>query len=214
MDAEPGAGSTDAPSPTPDAPPLTAIARLEQESNLNRRPIWKLFAFPSLRARLVAIIFLALLPAFVLLLSISALERDRAEENAADDALATARILRNEYIQIIHNAEQLLSLTAGFPEIRSNDPAVCTARLQMVFATTENARGLSVADPSGIADCIAAPMPVTTTLEVSGRAYFDRAIAARGFAVGGLDTGSVSRRPNLTFGYAVTNPQGDVARVI
>jgi signal transduction histidine kinase len=185
----------------------------QQPNGTARRPR-RLLEFTSLRTRMVGIIFLALVPAFLLLVGVAALERNRAAANAANDALATARILSDQYEQLIAGAEQLMSLTATYPEIQSGDPAHCSERLQSVFDLTEDSMGLSVAGRDGQSVCIAMGRRVTTTLSLGNNPYYRAATAAEGFAVGGLEIGEISGRPNLTFGYAILDDQGEVERVL
>ena len=72
---------------------------------------------PNLRTRLVAVIFLALLPAFVLLITIAALERTRAQESAKLESMALAQLLRTQYEEVITNSRTSLQWLARAPEI-------------------------------------------------------------------------------------------------
>lgn len=160
------------------------------------------------------IILLSLLPAFLLLLAVAGFERRMALANANEDVLATARIVGGEYAQIIRNAEQLLTLASNYPELTGNDPTLCNQRLQQIFNTTEFANKINVAAADGAVLCVVTPDPITGTVNVSGRHYFQRALAQKRFVVGGLETGTFSHLPTLTFGYPLLDAAGNVERVI
>lgn len=91
---------------------------------------------PNLRARLVAIILLASIPAFVLMLSVATIQRDQALANARAEARVTSQIVADHYVQIIAITEQLMRWMAHFPELQSDDPSACMARLAQLFAET------------------------------------------------------------------------------
>lgn len=168
----------------------------------------------SLRARLAAIILLALLPAFLLLIAVATFERSRAAESAAAEQLALARLTRTRNLELISSTEQLMSWAALFPEVRVGDSAACTRRLNQLLELLSDYRGMSVAERDGSTNCIAAPEPVTTTLQMADQLYFRRVMESGRFAVGGLDIGTVSRRPNITFGMPIFGDDGQITRVL
>ncbi len=114
---------------------------------------------PNLRTRLVAVIFLALLPAFVLVITIAAFERTRAEESARLESMALAQLLATQYQEVISNTENSLTWLAQTPEITGADPAACSDRLQAFFNTSKQFLGLSVAAPDGTIRCVAVAAP-------------------------------------------------------
>lgn len=185
-----------------------------QNPDAPRSEFWRRFAFSGLRARLLVIILLSLLPAFLLLLGVAAFERRQALANATEDVLATARIVGDEYEQIIRSAEQLLTLAAYYPEVRDGNPTLCNQRLQQIFDTTQYAVKINVANAAGDVLCVVTPQQVTGTQNISLRHYFQQAMAQKHFVVGGLETGTFSHRPTLTFGYPVLDAAGAVENVI
>ena len=104
---------------------------------------------PNLRTRLVAVIFLALLPAFVLVVSIAALERSRAKESAKLESMALAQLLRSQYEEVISNSQRSLQWLAQLPEVTGPDAPACSARLEEFYRVSGQFLGLSVARPDG-----------------------------------------------------------------
>ncbi len=173
---------------------------------------------PNLRTRLVAVIFVALLPAFVLVITIAAFERTRAEESAKLESMALAQLLRSQYEEVISSTQRSLEWLAQSPEITGADGAACSARLQQYYNISGQFLGLSVAGPDGSVRCIAAVQPVSgTTGSMSGNAgqlFFQRAVTTKAFAVGDVQIGSISKKPNLTLGLPLLDAKGNIQAVI
>jgi signal transduction histidine kinase len=169
---------------------------------------------PNLRTRLVAVIFLALLPAFVLLLTIAALERTRAEESANLESLALAQLLRSQYQEVITSSRVSLGWLALSTDLVGSDPATCSARLREFYEASGDYLGLSVSEPDGDVRCLASQRPISGALTSAGQTFFRRALETREFAVGDVQIGQASGQPNLTLGYPILDRDGQVTAVI
>ncbi|CAN5842016.1 hypothetical protein BH10CHL1_BH10CHL1_13940 [soil metagenome] len=170
--------------------------------------------FSNLRTRLVAIIFLTLIPAFFLILSVSAVERNRALADARIEAMAMAHLIKNQYGQTTANTEQLMRWMANFPELQGADVAACETRLSQLFAQTKNYNGFSVAHPNGDIYCLAPSNRPTTTLNSLALPYFQRAVQKKDFALGGFQIGRITGKPILSFGYPILGKDGAVQAVL
>ena len=168
----------------------------------------------NLRARLVAIILLASIPAFVLMLSVATIQRDRALSNARVEANVTARIVADYYVQLIATTEQLMRWMAHFPELQSDDPSACMARLAQLFAETTAYRGFSVARPNGEVFCSASSHLLTSPTNSLNLPYFQRALQKKDFVIGGFQVETASSVPNFTFGYPILDAASRVRAVI
>lgn len=169
---------------------------------------------PNLRTRLVAVIFLALLPAFVLLITIAALERTRAEESAHLESMALAQLLRSQYEEVITGSRVSLQWLARSPDLVGGDAAACAARLREFYEVSGDYLGLSVARPDGTVWCIASQQPITRPLTSAGQLFFRRALETRSFSVGDVQIGQASAKPNLTLGYPILDANGQTQAVI
>jgi signal transduction histidine kinase len=169
---------------------------------------------PNLRARLVAVIFLALLPAFVLLVTVAEFERSRALENARLESAAMVQLLKTQVVELTGSTQQVFELLASLPETQNPGATGCNERLAQTFAVSHDYLSLSVASPSGDVMCIAARGPLSATINVRDQAYFQRAIATIHFAVGGYETGPTPGVRSLTFGYPILDASGRVVAVL
>ena len=167
----------------------------------------------NLRIRLAAIILLAMIPAFILIWTVTALERERALVDARVEATAFARLAANHNLQIVKTTENLMRWLAHFPEIGGGDPAACNARLKELFNDLTGYRGISIARPNGDVFCSTTALP-TTPLNSANLPYFQQAIQKKGFAIGGFQIGRLSSKPLLSFGYPLLDNAGKVSAII
>ncbi|MCX6047597.1 MAG: histidine kinase [Chloroflexi bacterium] len=170
--------------------------------------------FSNLRTRLVAIIFLTLIPAFFLILSVSAIERNRALADARIEAMAMAHLVKNQYGQATANTEQLMRWMTNFSEIQGNDVAACQARLRQLFEQTQNYTGFSLARPNGDIYCLAPATAPTVTLNSLALPYFQQAVQKKDFALGGFQIGRITGKPVLSFGYPILDASRGVRAVL
>lgn len=172
------------------------------------------FFLPNLRARLVAVIFLALLPAFVLLLTVAGLERSRALENSRVESMGIAQLTKSYYADLIASSQQMIQWLAQFPEVKGDDPVACNVLVQQLFAWLHDYRTVSVADAGGQIYCEASPEAATLPQDASQQRYFQQALSSKAFTVGGFAVERQSGQPNLTFGYPILDDNGRVIKVV
>jgi diguanylate cyclase (GGDEF)-like protein len=136
----------------------------------------------SLRQRLVALLLLAALPAFVLVVYTHVEQRRQAAQGARADALRLARIAARAHEQRVGEAHRLLLTLATLPETRPPTSASCGARLAAVLRELTDIANLGVAAADGEVTCSAVPLP--QPINVADRPWFDRAVRRRALAVG------------------------------
>ncbi len=167
----------------------------------------------SVRARLVMIIFLALLPAFVLMLAVSGLERSRAHEAATAEALATSRLLRNQYYDIVLATQRHMIFMAEFPEIATGGPEECRLRLNSILNLLDDFLGFTVTDAEGFTFCAASPIPITDTIDSRGEPYYELTKERGRFTVTGMGIGRRTGQPYLSFSLPFFDENGQLTRI-
>jgi signal transduction histidine kinase len=169
---------------------------------------------PNLRTRLVAVIFLALLPAFVLVITIAAFERARAEESAKLESMALAQLLRTQYEEVISNTQRSLAWLAQLPEITGPDSNACTVRLQAFYKTSGQFLGLSVLQPDGTSHCMVVEGLTPGATTSAGQLFLQRAVASGAFTVGDVQSGQLSAKPGLMLALPVLDANGNAKAII
>ncbi len=169
---------------------------------------------PNLRARLVAVILLALAPTLILLLSLSAFESRRALDGARLESMAMAQLLKSQYAEIVTNAHESLKVLADDPVLRGTDTAACSERLQRFQDATDDFAGLSIFDGEGALRCDSDGASGHSMRPVADQAFYRGAAETRGVAIGDLATDEASGRPVLPIGYPLVDESGAVTGVL
>ena len=113
---------------------------------------------PGLRARLLGLLALVLLPCLGLVLYTQADERKAAIAGVNRDALRLIAIATSNQAAQIEAARELLTAFAQLPHLRANDAAACSAALAGMLAAYPLYVNFAVADPDGNVRCSAVPM--------------------------------------------------------
>jgi len=111
------------------------------------------FSFSSLRVRLVALVLLAVLPAFGLILFTGLEDRRRAAAEVQDNALRLARLAASGQDRLIEGVRQLLPGLALLPQVRDGNTAGCNALLAELLTHYPFCVGFAAAQSSGDVYC-------------------------------------------------------------
>ncbi len=169
--------------------------------------------FSSLRARLILLVLLALLPTMAILVYNAAGDRNREIAQIRADALTLSRLTAGQQEQVIESARQVLILLAQLPEVRRGDPAACSARLaELMEQYQEGYTGFAVAKPNG--DLFCRTIPLTEPINVADSASFQQALQTGDLAVGEYQVGRASGKPTLGVCYPVLGTGGQPQAVI
>ena len=171
----------------------------------------KRFSFASLRARLIFLVVLAVIPSLLLVAYLSSVERRNGAAAAEADALRVAQLAAYGHARLIYGARELLTTLAELKEIRSGDPAAVTVMLEKLpyYRMYSN---LGVATPDG--KVVSSAVPSKESESVADQIWFREVMRTREFAVGGYQPGSVAGTDSLSFGCPVLGSDGAVRAVV
>ncbi|MBI2879355.1 MAG: response regulator [Candidatus Rokubacteria bacterium] len=166
----------------------------------------------SLRARLLALVLVALLPMAGLILS-SALERRRAAATeVGESVLRLTRLATANHARVLEGARQLLVGLAHLPEVRERKGEACGPLFAALLPHYPLYANLGAIDPDGELFCSA--LPQDRPIHLADRAYFQRAVATRAFAVGDYQIGRATGRATINLGYPALDDEGRVRAVV
>ena len=168
--------------------------------------------FVSLRARLVAIVLLILVPWLTLVIFTQADERKVAIANVGDDAMALVHIVTSNQAAQVEAARQLLMAFARLPQLRNKDRAACSALMAAMLKAYPLYLNIGLIEPDGSITC--SGLPMREPVNVADRLYFELAIQTRGFVVGDYQTGRVTKLPSINYAYPLLDAAGNVEAVI
>jgi signal transduction histidine kinase len=168
----------------------------------------------GLRARLLILLGVAVLPAIVLLLTGRAAQQRATMRELQTQAMNLARLTGQAHAQRIETARQLLLALATHPAIQGADLDTCnrfvrqlTDQYQGIYAT------IGRATLEGTVDCLALE-GATAGMTIADRDYFRRARDTGGFVAGDFMHGKVRRQPTLAFALPLRDAAGAVTHVI
>jgi len=167
----------------------------------------------GLRARLLALVLVAVIPAFGLIGYDAISERRGSVAQAGRNATNLVRLAALEQSRLLASARQLLLTLSKSSEIRApRSAAACNQLLKDVQKVYPYYNNIGVAAADGTLYCSA--LPFTPPVSIADRAYFLRALASRGVGVGDYQVGRVTKIPAINLGQAILDGAGQVQAVV
>lgn len=170
------------------------------------------FPFMSLRARLLALVLLTVLPVLAIFAYTGLEQRREAANDARERAELLARLVANDYRRFLDEGRQRLALLATVPQVTDADPGVCPTLLARFLEADARFANFGVVGRDGHVRCSA--VPLKEPVNAADRAYFRQALAARAFAVGEFQIGRITRAPVLVQAQPVVDASGEIRGVV
>lgn len=153
----------------------------------------------GVRARLLVLVLLAMLPALGLTVYRAFEDRRAATSRAEADALGAARAAARTQAQLVQQAHQLLLGLAQLPAVREAPSEPCARLLARIVSEFRVYANLGVADRDGDVVCSGVPLP--GSVNVADRDYFERAVASRELVVGEYIVGRITGLASLPVAF-------------
>ncbi|MEO6354521.1 MAG: diguanylate cyclase, partial [Burkholderiaceae bacterium] len=169
--------------------------------------------FSRLHIRLLLLILISVAPAFGIIAYTSIEQRTKAHSDAQQQALGVARNLAARQRDFVTHSHQLLESLARSPEVRGlTSSDACNAFLAGLGRLHQDYVDLFVAGVDGTVRCSA--NPINPALNVADRAYFQRALDTRDFAIGDFQTSRISGKRTIIFAHPVFDNRGEIKAVV
>ncbi|MBI2933063.1 MAG: PAS domain-containing protein [Planctomycetes bacterium] len=167
---------------------------------------------PGLRVRLLLLVLLAVLPALAVIVYSGIEHRTLAVHHAQIEALRVAHVAGQEHSRAFDDARNLLRSLSQIPSIRRRDWTETTGILENVLRENPLYANLGVILPNGTLVCSAHIAP--SRLDLADRAYLQRALQTRRFAMGDYQIGRATGRPTVNVAYPLLDKKGEVDVVL
>jgi len=168
-----------------------------------------------LRARLVLIALVALVPSIAAISLALSIGRERSRDRVIAANLSVARLAADQEGAVFDGARRLLQTLAVFPPLRTADPRECNELLPTILRLHPNYFNVSVVNADGTIFCRAvAPADSRAPSHVRGRTWFGRAMQSRDTVVGDYQLSATTGRPAVIVAQPLLGPGGHVVRVI
>lgn len=169
-------------------------------------------AFRGLRARLLAIVLLALLPATALLVSYAVEQNRIADLRAREDVRHLAESDAASLQDLISQARATLVAYSSSQAVQRQDWKIAQSTAERIKSEQPEYLNVGVAVPEGY--LVVSALPTRTRVDVRDRVYFQRVMRYRRFAVGDYQIGRVSKRPSINVAYPVLDRVGEVRSIV
>ncbi len=155
--------------------------------------------------RLAVLLFVAVLPLLLLLMSyVWQSQRQAIRDVRTQAAQLVERLAAVEGEWLDRNRRALLRIAQDAAVEKPDDPA-CSVFLQQLASLNEDYLNLSVARPDGELTCSASAL--SGRVNVADRGFFQRVLATRRFSIGTSQTDRVSKMAGLALAYPVFDRQ-------
>lgn len=165
--------------------------------------------FPlSLRARLLVIVALAIVPGLVFVLKSGFEQRELSKKEAQDEALRVARLVSASQERFIEGARQLLLVLSRLPEIQNavSGGKGSEALLSDLLKVNPLYANFGIVDENG--DVVSSVMPLKKAVNLGDRTWFQIAKNKRAFAIGDYQIGRITGVPTLNFSQPLISADG------
>ncbi|MHB1232742.1 MAG: bifunctional diguanylate cyclase/phosphodiesterase [Burkholderiales bacterium] len=167
--------------------------------------------FSSLRARLLALIVIAVLPWVGATAYHAWQDRQRAINEAINDEMQLVHDAIVQQDNTVADAKSLLQILSALPEIRAGTPQACKNRLVAVHEQLPGYTNLLVTDAHGTLLCASKG---DGQHNFGDRAWFKQALQTGHFVVTSYLIGRIYGRPILPAAIPIVDARGKVQRVI
>jgi signal transduction histidine kinase/ActR/RegA family two-component response regulator len=165
----------------------------------------------NLRVRLLLLVLLAIVPALLVTVYSDVQVRERRAADAGEQALRLARLAAADQEALVGAAADLLRTLAELPEVRSGNAATCGPELVRLLGHYPRYSNLGLIALDGTLTCSALS---GNGVYLGDRLYFREAVRSRDFAVGEPQSGRITQRATINFGYPVFGVSDDVQGVV
>lgn len=155
--------------------------------------------FSTLRSRLLALVLLASIPAFALIIYNNIEQRRHDVSDAQTEALSVVRQVAHEQMEIIRDTSSFLSVVEHAIDLDDGQAmSRLFAELMREHGTYSN---IGFIGPDGF--LISSALPFKSPLYVGDRSYFKEAVEGLKFSVSGYQIGRVSQTPVITMAHPI-----------
>jgi HD-GYP domain-containing protein (c-di-GMP phosphodiesterase class II)/uncharacterized protein YigA (DUF484 family) len=170
------------------------------------------FPFSGLRVRLILLVLLAVLPALGLTFHTATEQRRVAAAETQANARRLVRLVSIDQELWVEGAHQLLVALAQLPQVRSGDPAACSAFFADLLKQYRGYTNFVATEPDGAVFC--SGQPLAGPVNFADRAWFRRTLETSDFVVGEYVIGRITGKAILTFAYPILDQAGQVQAVV
>lgn len=164
----------------------------------------------SLNLRLWAVVLLAVLPLFAMVVADFQAQRRELGRSLEADVVRMLSVSGQQESLALESVQGTLSIMARADDLEELEPQSCSALAERMLKSLPGYNNLGAVLPDGRVFCSGVPANGVT---VADRAWFAEAQSATGVTRGEYSLGRISGQPSLIFGYPVRDEAGRLRAV-
>ena len=168
-------------------------------------------AFASIRASLIVLVLVAVLPALAIMLFTGYSLRETMIRSAENSALRQIQVMATHHGQVVDNARLLLATLAKAREVQLLDPSGSQLLLEEMLSRNGAYVALALADPKGR---IVAVSPAESFSTIENEPYFQETLRDMSFAMGSYRLVPNTRHVVIEFAQPVLDRDGMLRGVL
>jgi len=159
------------------------------------------------------LVLLLVIPAFCLVLYSNFQQRRIEKKRVQESAVAISRLAAAQQEQFIRNARQLLATLTEFSFLTlTTNAAFSEVHLVNLKKLSPDYLTFGLIERDGTVFCSATP--ADKVISLADRAYFQRVVQTKAFAIGDFQVGRLTGQSSLNFGYPVLDENSQLKRVL
>ncbi|MCX9085911.1 MAG: PAS domain S-box protein [Candidatus Methanoperedens sp.] len=171
------------------------------------------FNFSNLRFRLLLIVFIASIPAFLYTINHAVEDRSDAEAQIEQEALQLTKLTIASHEQWIEGARQLVIALGNIPAVRDRKPAECNEFMAQLINNYPIYENIFAVTPDGEVFCSAASL--NHKVNTSDLVYFQKAVSSHNFSIGDYQSEDrITGVPVVVAAYPVYDDWGSLQAVV
>ena len=173
----------------------------------------KIFTSLSIQAKLLVLVFVAILPAMVIILISGIHHRETQVASTKREILYLTQSLAVQQEQVAGNTRQMLKMLAQLPEVQRLDANACNRTFKDIQKQNPVYAAINAATPDG--KMFAASLPFTPgSINIADRKHFRDAIITRDFSTGEYMVGRLVKVPVILYAYPVLDKSKKLIAVV
>jgi signal transduction histidine kinase len=169
--------------------------------------------FAQFRTRLILLVLLVFIPAMALVIHANLRQRGNERAKARESVAALAKLTASKQENFLKNTRQLLVTLAEFPFlVRHDNGPLAQSHFANLRKILPDYLDFGIIEADGTLFCSVEAADGVVTM--NDRSYYQRVIETRRFEVGDLQSGGLSEKPTLDFGFPILSEEGLLIRVL
>lgn len=155
----------------------------------------------SLRFRLMLLVVMSILPIFGLMVHYAAQERNRELREIQDEAVRMAQLSAGSISQVTEGTRQMLLALAYTEPVRTMNGPEASRLFAELLKQSKPYMNLGLVRDDGL--IIASGLPLSKSIYVNDRAWFQHVRQARDFSISEYLVGRITNKPSINLGFPV-----------